>query len=74
MCVEQADHLTKQPQLQTTTMDVDQELVSLCLGYIPKDLAYNLALVLDTPHIFDILTVAYKQSKNVLTVKFGLTG
>lgn len=70
MSVEQADHLTKQPQVET--MDVDQELVSLCLGYVPKDLAYNLALVLDTPHIFEIHTVAYKQPKNTLTVKFGL--
>ena len=45
----------------------------MCLGYVPKDLAYSLSQVLDhEPHFFNVLKVDYAQKENKLTVMFGL--
>lgn len=47
--------------------------MSLCLGYVPKDLAYSLSQILDhEPHFFTILSISYLQSANKLTVTYGL--
>ena len=58
VCVSQADYLTKSPTMQTVD---DSEIVSLCLGYLPKDLAYSLSQIIDNPHIFEVLSLEYFQ-------------
>ena len=72
--VRQADGLTKRPTTQTNLGgdSAASELVDLTLGYVPKDIAYNLSQVLDNPHICEILSVQYDKPKNKLSVKFGL--
>lgn len=51
----------------------DTEVLDLCLGYIPKDLAYLVAPILDHAHIFMVTSLDYAQAKNRLTIEFGLT-
>ena len=56
VCVSQVDMFTKSPTMQT---DDQTEIVLLCLGYIPKDLAYNLSQILDNTHVFTVPQVSY---------------
>ena len=60
VCVGQADGHTKQPaMIQRKAADGEElelEKVNLCLGYVPKDLAYSLSQILDhEPFFFKIL-------------------
>ena len=54
-------------------VEKDDEIVSLCLGYVPKDLAYNLSTVLDNPHVLNVTFVSYFQAQSRLTVEFELS-
>jgi len=41
-------------------------------GYIPKDVAFSLSTILDSPHIFDAPNLTYDKPTNKLTIKFDL--
>jgi hypothetical protein len=41
-------------------------------GYVPKDIAFSLSAIIDSPHIFKVPELSYDKPKNKLTVKFEL--
>jgi len=41
-------------------------------GYVPKDIAFSLSVILDSPRIFEIGELSYSKPTNKLTVKFEL--
>lgn len=41
-------------------------------GYVPKDIAFSLSTILDSPHIFKAPELSYHKPTNKLTVKFEL--
>ena len=53
--------------------DDDQEL-DLFLGYVPKDISYNLSVLLDNPSIFEFQVVDYCSEGKNTSVIFLLVG
>ena len=41
-------------------------------GYVPKDVAFSLSTILDSPHIFSEPELSYDKPTNKLTIKFDL--
>ena len=72
--VRQADGLTRMPTTQTSLdgESAANEMITLTLGYVPKDIAYSLSQILDNPHICKLISVSYDCNRKKLTVKFGL--
>ena len=48
------------------------EMNLLEFGYIPKDIAFSLSTILDSPRIFKIGELSYSKPTNKLTVRFEL--
>lgn len=46
--------------------------VELVLGYVPKDLAYNLSQICDQTHIFTLHSITYDKKINKILVHFDL--
>ena len=52
--------------------DNSSELVTLVVGYVPKDLAYHLSTICDNPNVFDISVKEYRARDSICKVEFTL--